>query len=41
MFIQEDILAYGYEQYTMGFVVGFMLGLIAYGAVAIISSPLQ
>jgi hypothetical protein len=38
MFTTEDILAYGTEQYNMGFTTGFIIGLSLYGAAVIIFS---
>jgi hypothetical protein len=30
MFTKEDVLAYGYEQFNMGFVAGVVLGLVVF-----------
>jgi hypothetical protein len=38
MFITEDILTYGTDQYNMGFTAGFIIGLSLYGAAVLIFS---
>jgi hypothetical protein len=38
MFLTEDVLAYGTEQYNMGFTTGFLIGLTLYGAAVLIFS---